>query len=87
MRKTAYRPRKAYDSSVEGVEMKERDEGGEMAAGVVEAEKVEPDYEGGRRLMKAFREVWLEMVGVLGMGGVVCGVAGWLGMRWILERW
>lgn len=95
MRKTTFRPRNAYGfSSSEGADLSKggvkgengSEAGGEMAEGVVEEEKIEPDYEGGRRLVKSFRNVWLEMVGVLGLGVMVCGVAGWAGVQWCLQR-
>lgn len=95
MRKTTFRPRKAYGSSSSqsadignaGLEgEKGGEEGGGVADGVLEEEKIEPDFEGGRRLMKAFRNVWLEMVGVLGLGVAVCGVVGWFGTRSLLQR-
>lgn len=81
MRKTTFRPRQPYDLS------SPEDTGGEIAEGVVEEEKVKPDYEGGRKLMKSFRNVWLEMIGVLGLGVVVCGVVGWAGIRYYFQRW
>ena len=93
MRKTTFRPRKVYGAVSrtnvnwdKSESEKANDEGGELADGVAEEEKVEPDYEGGKRLGRAFRNVWLEMAGVLGVSAMICSMICWVVTWWVLAK-
>ena len=59
------------------------DEGGELGEGVKDAEVVKPDPDGAKRLVREWREVLIEMVGVCGIVTVAVVVASWIGSRWV----
>lgn len=81
LRRVGYRPRTEVVRLVGGGDGD--GEGGELGEGVKDAEVVKPDPDGAKRLVREWREVLIEMVGVCGIVTVAVVVASWIGSRWV----
>ncbi|OCH86022.1 hypothetical protein OBBRIDRAFT_762060 [Obba rivulosa] len=89
MRRVSFRPR---TEAAHGAKTSEgethgevADEGAELAPGVKEAECVSPDPARAQLLVRAWREVLVEMLGVCAGAGVLVGWTAWLTVRWTVH--
>jgi len=86
MRRVSFRPR--TDVKIDGSEHRSGEgEGGEIVAGVKEAEAVQPDIPGAHRLIRQWREVLAEMIAVCAGVGVVGVGLSWITVRFLWSLW